>query len=213
MYLKWNEKTITDFGSENINSLYNEGYVFTRIGKGVMHQTRRSENRRILKKIEGLDLNITKLPIQNYHWSIGKMAKDFYESKFGQGTFSANKIKELLTDESKSNFNTLFAYLLNKEEIGHTICHTTNKLLHYSYPFYQLDKSGLGMGMMIMAIVAAKENGFEYIYLGSAQRPTDKYKLQFSGLEWFDGKNWSEDLDELKQQLKQITQSKQIKKI
>ena len=40
MYLTWAEKTITDFSDANINSLYNEGYVFTRIGKGVMQQTR-----------------------------------------------------------------------------------------------------------------------------------------------------------------------------
>ena len=58
------------------------------------------------------------------------------------------------------------------------------------------------MGMMLKAINYAKENGKKYIYLGSAQRPTDTYKLQFKGLEWFDGERWSEDLGELKKVLK-----------
>ena len=58
--------------------------------------------------------------------------------------------------------------------------------------------SNLGMGMMTKAIVWAKDSGKKYIYLGSFQRPTDTYKLQFSGLEWFDGRVWKNDLDELK---------------
>lgn len=227
MYLNWKEKTITDFSDTNINSLYNEGYVFTRLGKGEMQQTRSlridlskfelsSENRRVLKKIEGLDLNITSLPFQNYHWSIGKMAKDFYTAKFGDGTFTANKIKEILTDKRKSNFNTLFAYSFPPNTVGYTICYATDKLLHYSYPFYNLSPNtynpstslrtslipNLGMGMMLMGIMAAKENNKKYIYLGSAQRPTDVYKLQFAGLEWFDRIKWSDDLEELKDIIK-----------
>src|SRR3989338_500168 len=223
MYLKWNEKTITDFADNNINSLYSEGYVFTRLGYGIMHQTRSlrinlskfklsSENRRILKKIEGLNLNIESIPYEKYNWSIGKMAKDFYDTKFKKGTWAANKIKELLTNK-KNNFNTLFIYNLSNEHnekdiIGYTISYANPTITHYSYPFYKLGLStekinNIGMGMMIMAITAAKQNDMQYIYLGSAQRPKDVYKLQFTGLEWFDGTKWRTDLDELKNILKQ----------
>ena len=52
--------------------------------------------------------------------------------------------------------------------------------------------------MMLKAIVWAKENGKKYIYLGSFQLPTDTYKLQFAGLEWFDGQEWKNDLSGLK---------------
>ena len=206
-YLAWDEKTITDFSDENINSLYNKGYVFTREHLGSMYQTRSlridlskfelsSENRRILRRTENLKIKIIDLPYSGYHWSIGKMAKDFYDTKFGKGTFSANKIKKLLT--TKHNFNRLFIY---NNGVGYAICHETNELLHYSYPFYNLQSkiSNLGMGMMLKAIVWAKENNKKYIYLGSAQRPGDVYKLQFTGLEWFDEKIWKTDLEELKQ--------------
>ena len=54
------------------------------------------------------------------------------------------------------------------------------------------------MGMMLNAIVYVNEHAKKYIYLGSAQRPTDTYKLQFEGLEWFGGKKWENNLDELK---------------
>ena len=216
MYLKWKEQTITDFCDENINSLYCEGYVFTRLGKGKMQQTRSlridlskfelsSENKRVLKKNEGLNLDIKAIPYENYNWQIGKIAKDFYDTKFGKGVFTANKIKELLTDKEKSNFNTLFEYNLTKDAIGNAICYANSKIVHYSYPFYILQNQtqSIGMGMMVMAIVAAKQNNMQYIYLGSAQRPTDVYKLQFAGLEWFDGEKWKTDLDELKNILKQ----------
>jgi hypothetical protein len=36
------------------------------------------------------------------------------------------------------------------------------------------------------------------MFLGSAQRPSDTYKMQFSGLEWFDGQQWNTDTEALK---------------
>ncbi len=218
MYLKWQEKKITDFSSENINSLYNEGFLFTRIGKGVMQQTRSvrvelsefelsSENRRILRKTEDTRLRIEKVPLAQYSWEIGKMGKDFYETKFGEHTFSANKIKELLTDETKSNFNTIFTYTIGEENVGYCVAFETDEIIHYCYPFYNLSpltyslSPNTGLGMMLRAILWAKEHGKKYVYLGSAQRPTDTYKFQFTGTEWFDGKEWNQDAEELKKVL------------
>ena len=40
MYLKWNSKTISDFSDDNINTLYGDGFLFTRTGKGELYQTR-----------------------------------------------------------------------------------------------------------------------------------------------------------------------------
>ena len=216
-YLKWDEKTITDLSNENINRMYNDGYVFTRKGKGVMNQTRSlridlskfelsSENRRILKKTGDIGLKTHDLPYSEYSWEIGKIGKDFYTKKFGADTFSANKIKELLT--TKHNFNKLFIYKNEKEIIGYSICFENKEILHYSYPFYILDpmssvfNPNTGMSMMIQAVQYAKNSGKKYIYLGSAKDAKAKYKLQFKGLEWFDGERWSENLEELKNVLK-----------
>ncbi len=268
MYLKWDEKIITDFSDINITALYNQGYVFTRVAKGVMDQTRSvridlstfelsSENRRVLRKTEGVLLKDHSLPLpllgeghgMGYHWSIGKLAKDFYDTKFGDGTlaqhrsgatgavFSANKLKELLTDERKSNFNTLLCYELTaakiaanpptpslrkggvvsppyggwvgvvaKNTIGYCIAYTNSDILHYCYPFYALQATSyqlpanLGLGMMLKAILWAKESGKKYVYLGSFSRPTDTYKLQFAGLEWWDKNSWQTDIHLLKNQ-------------
>jgi arginyl-tRNA--protein-N-Asp/Glu arginylyltransferase len=217
MYFHWKEQSITDFTDKNINSLYNKGFCFTRINRGVMHQTRSlrinlskfelsSENKRILRKTEELNLHLFPLPFTEYHWSVGKMGKDFYEQKFGDGTFSANKIKELLTEQTKSNFNTLFSYSVNTETLGYCIARETDEMIHYCYPFYDLSNSpkDMGLGMMTRAVVYGKEQRKKYVYLGSAQRSSDTYKLQFEGIEWFDGEKWTNDQETLKDVLKKI---------
>ncbi len=214
MYLAWDEKNVADFSDTNINNLYDQGYVFTRLGKGKMQQTRSirvdleqfelsSENRRVLKKVEQLKLSTAPLPYGGYHWSIGKLAKDFYETKFGAGIFSAQKIKELITSAEKSNFNRLLFFNSTEQSIGYCIARETNELLHYCYPFYELrtpnsELTNVGIGMMTMAITWAKAQGKKYVYLGSAQRPSDTYKLQFAGVEWFDNTTWIKNIDQLK---------------
>jgi arginyl-tRNA--protein-N-Asp/Glu arginylyltransferase len=249
-YLHWDQTTISDFSDASVALMYARGYVFTRIGRGVMHQTRSvridlsqfelsSENRRIIKKTDGLTLAMQSLPLSTdesapnaYHWSLGKIAKDFYETKFGatedgQAIMSANKIKELLTDSSASNFNQLLTYTFAEQKIvaatiaGYCIAYQNSTMLHYSYPFYDLAPTNpaahiikdLGMGMMLRAIVDAKNRGLQYIYLGSLQRPSDTYKLQFAGLEWFDGEaknagSWSSDIEKVKLILSNETNEK-----
>jgi arginyl-tRNA--protein-N-Asp/Glu arginylyltransferase len=242
MYLKWNSKIIKNFSEKNIANLYDNGFVFTRENKGSMDQTRSlrinldtfeltSENKRILRKTEHIFMKTYALPYEEYHWSIGKLAKNFYDTKFKKGTFSAQKIKELLTNKNKSNFNTLFIFSTTEKgieneynnckiattpetisknstllPIGYAICHENKYIFHYSYPFYHLEfpNKNIGMGMMIRAIEYAKKTSKQYVYLGSAQRPTDTYKLQFKGLEWFDGNNWRDNMEELKEILKNL---------
>jgi arginyl-tRNA--protein-N-Asp/Glu arginylyltransferase len=218
-YLCWQEKRIKDFNLDNIERLYDKGFVMTRKGKGIMHMTRSarikladfkpsSENRRILRKNDNLSLWEKDLPIDSYDWRIGKMAKDFYTKKFGEKIMSANKIKEILTEPTKSNFNKLLEYRQSIYEfpVGFAIVLETDNIIHYSYPFYNLELSlrDLGLGMMTMAVMRAKEKNKRFLYLGSLQRPSDIYKIQFEGFEWFDGKKWDRNTSELKKILNKL---------
>lgn len=204
-YLHWKEEEVTDFSDENITNMYEQGFVFTRLGKGVMHQTRSvridlkkfkltSENRRVLRKDENISIDRLPIPYQTYSWEIGKLAKDFYDAK-APDSFSVNKIKEIIT--TPHNFNSLLKF----SDVGYAICYENKSMLHYCYPFYDLEKAPKDMGliMMIKAIADAKSRGLSYVYLGSLQRPTDTYKLQFEGIEWFDGKVWKMDVGEVKE--------------
>ena len=239
-YLHWDEKTITDFSAGAVASLYDRGYVFTRLGKGIMHQTRSvridlskfelsSENRRILKKIFDIELSREDIPYHDYSWQVAKLAKDFYSVKFGgtndnkKAIMGAAKVKEILTSADKSNFNSLLIYDQKRtkkvfanqamtERLGYAICYENEDLLHYCYPFYELDTSpkDMGLGMIIRAIEYTKAAGKRYFYLGSLQRPSDVYKFQFSGIEWFDGGpngsgTWQTDITAAKEILKKLS--------
>lgn len=230
-YLNWDTKIITDHSPENIAKMYDAGYVFTRVDKGVMNKTRSfridlsayeasSENRRILRKAEHIAIHTESIPYAEYDWTVGKLAKDFYE-KLG-ADFSANKVKEVLTEGEKSNFNTLLIFTDTRVQqdpdasietntpgaespVGFVVCYESKDIFHYSYPFYVEDpkEPSRGLGMMIKAVEWAKASGKKYIYLGSLQRPSDTYKLQFRGGEWFDGEQWQIDTEPLKAILKQ----------
>ena len=213
-YYKTDQKILTDFNAINITELYSKGYVITRVKKGLFNQTRslridlskfelNSENRRVLKKNENLDLVLKELPYQNYSWEIHKLGKDFYTIKFGDGTMSASKIKEMFLEPDKSNVNSSFEYLIENKDIGFCLLYINDSIVHYAYPFYDLSipkENNIGMAMMLKAIVWAKENNKQYIYLGSAVDSKSKYKLQFEGLEWFDEKtqDWNTNLEDLK---------------
>jgi len=215
-YLNWDTKIVTEFSAQHLEEMYASGYVFTRVDRGVMNKTRSfrinlgvytssSENRRILRKSEHLALSVEPIPYAEYSWRIGKLVKDFYE-KFGDNVFSANKAKEILTEPGKTNFNKLLVFTDTRTDkaVGYAIIAETTNIIHYSFPFYIEDplEPSRGLGMMTKTIEWAKEHGKQYIYLGSLQRPTDTYKLQFLGGEWFDGETWQVDTATLKEILK-----------
>lgn len=215
-YYFTDQKTISDFSVENIENHYNKGYVFTRLAKGTMNQTRSiridlskfelsSENRRVLRHVEGLEVTKLEVPIkfEDYDWEIAKLAKDFYTEKFGSKTFTANKAKELLTNPFKSNYNVTLKYTLGVENVGYAIAFETLNIFHYAHPFYYYKKfnNNFGMGMLLLAIILAKKENKQYFYIGSASKPEDKYKFQFKGLEWYDWNIWSTDIEKLKSTL------------
>lgn len=213
-YFQTDSTTITDTTEENISEMYNKGFVFTRVEKGNMIQTRSlrvnlsnfelsSENRRILKKNEDLELDVKKLPLENYSWEIHALGKDFYTKKFGEGTMSASKIKEMFQEQDKSNMNSVFVYSIQGKNIGYCLSYINPEIVHYAYPFYNLEvpkERSLGLAMMAKAILWSKENGKKYIYLGSVTDSKAFYKLQFKGLEWWDNSNnsWNQDISHLK---------------
>lgn len=228
-YFKTDSKTLDNPSESEINALYDQGYLFTRLEKGNLYQTRSlridlkryshtSENSRILRKNENINLVAKKLPLKNYQWKIHKYAKEFYENRFGKGIMSATKIKEMCVDQSKSNMNDIYLYLANSEEpesnwelevdgdkniFGVSICYSNQSILHYSYPFYDLSipkNRSLGMAMMIKAIDRSKADGKDYVYLGSIKDESSLYKLQFEAMEWWNNEEgrWSNDIGHLK---------------
>ncbi len=219
-YTNFGEKTVDPDDYASAVQSYDEGFVYTRTEKGHMERVRSlriylpdfelsSENRRILRKFEdGMKAN--PVPYEQYTWHIHKLGKDFYDTKFGDGVFSANKIKELFTTRH-TNFNEIltFAPSDGNEPRGYCIAYvalTDVKIVHYAYPFYSLEliNSSYGIYMMTKAIESFKAHGYTYVYLGSVHETASLYKLQFKGAEWWDeqSNSWNGDIETLKSRVR-----------
>ncbi len=198
---------------DNIDEIYEKGFLATRIKKNYYYLARNlridleefslnSENRRVLKKTEGLELENQKLENFKFDYSISKLASDFFKKKFGKIIISPQKLKWIFEEKF---FTNLLVYKLDGEKIGYCITMETEDLLHYAYPFYkpELISSNIGMGMMIKAIEYAKENEKKHVYLGTVYTPKSLYKTQFRGIEWFDENTWDKDIEKLKAKIKE----------
>lgn len=190
--------------NDNLDDIYNRGFLLSRskdfdvylarsLRIDLSNFTLNSENRRILSKTE--DLQIEDSPIKSfpYSYEIGKIALDYYKKKFDKNLMSAQTLKRIFQD---SKFTNVLTY----NNVGYCPILETSSLIHYAYPFYNQELIGknIGMSMMIKAIMYAQETGKQYIYLGTVYTKESMYKLQFNGLEWFDGNQWNQDLDQLK---------------
>lgn len=212
-YFKYSEINVSE-NHQIITDQYNKGYVFTRIKKNHMVETISlrinlekfylfSKNHRVLKKNEDLKVELKELPLPNYNWKIHKLGSYFYKTKFGDMIMSASKIKEMFSNSQKSNMNCVFEFKINNTIFGYALCYQNNYMIHYAYPFYDLNvpKEKLsGIAMILKAIILAKEQKKKYFYLGSVNSKASLYKLQFKALEWWDfsTKTWETNLEKLK---------------
>lgn len=190
--------------NDNLDDIYNQGFLLSRSTEHDVYLARslrinlhdfslNSENRRILSKTTSLEIEDKALQSFPYTYEIGKIALDYYKKKFDKNIMSAQTLKRIFT-------NSKFTNVLIFNEIGYCPILETSNIIHYAYPFYKNELIGknIGMGMMIKAIMYAQETGKQYIYLGTAYTKESTYKLQFNGLEWFDGSEWKKDIDQLK---------------
>lgn len=221
-YKNFGTKVIDIKNPQAIIEAYNDGYVPGRNETGQFNRVRSirinlkefeasSENRRILRKYEH-QVDISKVPYANYTWEIHKMGKEFYDTKFGVGTFSANKIKELFCSTS-TNFNAVLTLINIQTGTADGYCilvqatSHNQSIVHYAYPFYKLDfiNSNLGIYMMTKTVQILKQQGIDYMYLGSVHEPASLYKLQFKGEEWWneESNSWCTDMQLLKDRVRQ----------
>ncbi len=203
---------LTRENKDEISKIYNLGFLPTRIEKDLFYLARNvridlkkfeptSENRRVLKKTQGLELENIKLKNIDYEYSIGNVALEYFKEKFGRKIISTQKLKWLF---ESGFFTNLIKYTKANEEVGYCITMESDNLLHYAYPFYKKEflNTNIGIGMMLKAIIHAKEENKQYIYLGTTYTKDSLYKLQFKGLEWFNGQVWDNDIEKLKELIK-----------
>lgn len=163
-----------------------------------------SENRRILRKGEGVVFKLIKRQDFELTPQRKELCLEYADAKFGANIMTSEKLERLFGSPVCSHV-LLFTDAVTNEEIGLVVLYMEPpRAVFYYYAFYDLSypNKSLGMYMMTAAVGAMKEQGYNHIYLGSCYSRNAMYKTQFKGFEFWNGFRWSDDSSELKYLIK-----------
>lgn len=182
--------------SRNLDRFYLCRHVRVRLAEF----TPSSENRRILRKGEGLKAELIPREQFDYTPERREFFKRYADARFGPDVMSLARLDALFDSPIISHL-LVFTDARTGGEVGVvTLYMSPGALAFYYYAFYDLSHAArnLGMFMMTLAVVEFAERGVAHLYLGSCYSENALYKTQFTGAEFFNGFRWSENLDELK---------------
>lgn len=159
-----------------------------------------SENRRILRKGQGIRVEV--LPREQFDYTREKRQfyKTYADIKFGKDIMTLERLDLLFNSKIISHL-LVFTDTKTGAEIGTATLYLQDKqLVYYYYAFYDITyyNRNLGMYMMTSAVRVFAEKDFRHLYLGTCYSRNALYKTQFAGAEFFNGFRWVDDVDELK---------------
>jgi len=159
-----------------------------------------SENRRILRKCQGIVLELLPRPAFDYTAERRRFFKNYADIKFGKDVMTYERLDGLFSSPIVSHL-LVFTDTHSSKEVGvATLYIQASKLVYYYYAFYDLAyyARNLGIYMMTSAVAEFARRKFNHIYLGTCYSRNALYKAQFAGVEFFNGFCWSSNLKELK---------------
>lgn len=159
-----------------------------------------SENRRILRKGEGINCQLVPRAEFEYTSKRREFFKNYADVKFGKDVMTFERLDGLFASPIISHL-LVFTDAQTGAEAGIATLYVEGKsLAYYYYAFYKLNyhDRNLGMFMMTTAVGQFAERGFRHLYLGTCYSPNALYKTQFTGAEFFNGFRWSSNMEELK---------------
>ncbi len=159
-----------------------------------------SENRRILRKGQGLTATLVPRASFEYTSARREFYKTYTDIRFGKDVMTRERLDALFSGAITSHL-LLFTENDSGAEVGTvTLYLQPPALVYYYYAFYDLNyyRRNLGMYMMTFAADFFARKDFRRLYLGSCYHSNALYKTQFMGAEFFNGVRWSANLKELK---------------
>lgn len=159
-----------------------------------------SENRRILRKGEGIDVKLVARDKYDYTPERRQFFKTYADIKFGKDVMTFERLDGLFGSPIISHL-LVFIDVRTGAEVGAATVYLEGKeLAFYYYAFYDLNYYARNLGMFMMTSAAAlfAERGLKHLYLGTCYSQNALYKTQFAGSQFFNGFRWSDNMDELK---------------
>jgi arginyl-tRNA--protein-N-Asp/Glu arginylyltransferase len=159
-----------------------------------------SENRRILRKGEGIDVEL--IPRDRFDYSAARREawRAYADQRFGEDVMHADRLDTLMRSPVISHL-LRFTDRAAGREVGTALLFLEEPhVAYYYYAFYDLEyfQRNLGMFMMTSAVAWFARHGFAHLHLGTCYSDRALYKTQFAGIQFFNGGGWSENLEELK---------------
>lgn len=167
-----------------------------------------SENRRILRKGEGIEMKL----VARAEFELTSARREFYKNfaaaRFGKDVMPHERL-DLVFNSPLITHLLVFNDAPTGAELGVVVLYLESpRLAFYRFAFYDLNhfNRSLGLFMMTSAVAFFAEQGMAHLYLGTCYSERAIYKTQFAGVEFFNGFHWSEKLDELKHQIRRDQQ-------
>jgi arginine-tRNA-protein transferase len=161
-----------------------------------------SENRRIDRKAAEFGISVNAIPISAFDVNdptFVKFCTEYAEERFTGGNMEAARLQTLLQRQTATH---IIVFKNDVQIFGYVLACIHGGGLHYWFGFFDtayLQSHSFGKWMMWRTIRWAKENGLQYVYLGTCYRKKAIYKIRdFKGAEFFDGTGWNTDMDLLK---------------
>jgi arginine-tRNA-protein transferase len=162
-----------------------------------------SENRRINRKIEPLEITIEvqkkdTFDIENPDFFA--FCLDYAADRFSGNAMTEERLRYVLGRETGSHILT---FKSKGAIMGYVLAAIEGNMLHYWFAFFNQDymkSHSLGKWMMWRTLHWAKDNGLDHVYLGTCYGKHSLYKVRdHKGLAYFDGGKWNTDAKVLKE--------------
>lgn len=162
-----------------------------------------SENRRVSRLIEPLEIELTIIPKADFNLQ-DKTFTSFCEAYISERIGEDNMTLERWSYILKQSIGThIFEFKSKGKAVGYVLAALNEDILHYWFAFFDTEymrSHSLGKWMMWRLIRWAKDNGRKFAYLGTAYKPAALYKIRdHKGLEFWDGNGWNSDVKTLKE--------------
>jgi len=156
-----------------------------------------SENRRVNRKVEELDVQMDVFEKKNFDWEKDEFfdfCVSYAADRFSNNAMNTKRFRYIMNRESASY---IFRFTSEGKLLGYVLAVVAGDMLHYWYAFFDTDfmeSHSIGKWMMWRVIHWAKEQGLAHVYLGTCYGRHSLYKVRdHKGLAFFDGMRWNED--------------------
>jgi len=161
-----------------------------------------SENRRVNRIVQELAIRFELIEKEKFNFQdphFLSFCSKFAEVRFSGGRMDESRIRYIFGHDILSHV-IIFRSL--EKIYGYAFAVIRGDMLHYWYAFFDLAylrSHSLGKWMMWRTIKWAKEQHLRYVYLGTCYKTKALYKVRdHTGVEFFDGVRWNEDVKLLK---------------